>query len=96
MNELPVDAQRQILLGMSYDDVINICHTNQHFNDVICNDMFWGQMINRDYGIAIANLPVLPAGVNRRNLYHIIGRLQGLPLGRNDINAVLIAMGVPA
>ena len=93
--QLDVDIQRKALLQMPYADIINACMINQHFHTTVCNDTFWEQMILRDLGVNPANLPVLAAGISRRNLYHIMNRLQGLPLGRNDIGAILASMGYP-
>ena len=91
---VPPDVNRQLLLNLPYADILNVCMTNQYYNDVVCNDDFWALMINRDFNIPVANQPAV--AINTRTLYHVIMRLQGLPLGRNDINAVLVAMGYPA
>lgn len=51
MNELPTERVFDILLELSYVDLMGVCGTNKLFWDICNDDGFWRRKILRDFGL---------------------------------------------
>jgi hypothetical protein len=50
------EIDQEILLGLSYENIVNTCQTSQYFYELCQDPTFWREKVRRDYGSEILKL----------------------------------------
>jgi len=52
LEQLPTEILYQLLVSLSYDQIINFCSTNRQYQERIChNENFWATKARKDFGV---------------------------------------------
>ncbi len=88
LSRQPPEIVRKILLDMSEDEIMSMCHLNKRFASKVCTNYFWKIYITKKWGNSVNN--TFLNAVNTNNLNKIKILLKGSNIKTEILNKALV------